>query len=202
MACPFLGTGFVIFLYRKGDLIMENLKELIENSKSVVFDIETTGLRNNVVTGEFDYIIEVGAIKIEREKITEKFASFVSCPEKLAECIINLTGITNEDLKDAPAVDKVLKDFCEFCKGCILVAHNLPFDYRFISYYGEKYGIYFNNQKLDTVVLAKEILHGKVENYKLSTLANYFNIKFTHHRALNDAETTAKILLELAKLYD
>lgn len=179
---------------------MENLKELIDNNTIVVFDIETTGLCNNAVTGEFDYIIEIGAIKIESGKITKKFSSFVSCPKKLEEYIINLTGITNEDLKDAPAVDKVLKDFYGFCKGCILVAHNLPFDYSFISYYGEQYGLYFNNQKLDTIALAKEILNGKVENYKLSTLANYFKINFTHHRALYDAETTAKILLELAKL--
>lgn len=181
---------------------MENLKELIENNKIVVFDIETTGLKSNVVTGEFDYIIEAGAVKIEYGKITDKFSSFVACPKKLSEDIITLTGITNEHLIGAPAVDMVLKDLYEFCKGCVLVAHNLPFDYRFISYYGERCGIYFNNQKLDTVVLAKEILHEKVEYYKLSTLADYFNIKFTHHRAYCDAETTAKILLELAKLYD
>lgn len=179
---------------------MENLKELIDKNTIVVFDIETTGLRNDIKTSEFDYIIEVGAVKIVRGKTTEKFSSFVSCPKKLEDYIINLTGITNEDLKDAPAVDKVLKDFYEFCKGCILVAHNLPFDYSFISYYGEQYGLYFNNQKLDTIALAKEILHGNVENYKLSTLAHYFKINFTHHRALYDAETTAKILLELAKL--
>lgn len=179
---------------------MENLKELIENNKIVVFDIETTGLRNNVLTGEFDYIIEIGAVKVENGKISEKFASFVSCPEKLAECLINLTGITNDDLYTAPAVDEVLKRFYSFSKDCVLVAHNLPFDFRFISYYGEKYGIYFKNKKLDTIVLAKERLQGKVENYKLSTLANYFNIKFTHHRARCDAETTAKIFLKLAKL--
>lgn len=179
---------------------MENLKELIDNNTIVVFDIETTGLCNNAVTGEFDYIIEIGAIKIESGKITKKFSSFVSCPKKLEDYIINLTGISNEDLKDAPAVDKVLKNFYEFCKDSLLVAHNLQFDYRFISYYGELHGIYFNNQKLDTVILAKEILHDKVINYKLSTLANYFNVKFIHHRALKDAETTAKILLELAKL--
>lgn len=178
---------------------MENLKELIKNNKITVFDIETTGLRNNIVKGEFDYIIEVGAVKIERGKIIEKFSSFVSCPEKLSEVIIKLTGITNEDLNGAPTVDKVLKDFYEFCKDSILVAHNLPFDYRFISYYGEQNGIYFNNKKLDTVILAKEILHGKVENYKLSTLAKYFNIKFIHHRAYCDAETTAKIFLEMLK---
>ena len=179
---------------------MENLKELIENNKIVVFDIETTGLRNNVVTGEFDYIIEVGAVKIEQGKICDKFSSFVSCPEKLAEAIVNLTGITNYDLENAPTVDKVLKDFYEFCKDCILVAHNLPFDYRFISYYGEQCGLYFANKKLDTIVLAKEVLRDKVENYKLLTLAACFNINFTHHRARCDAETTAKILLELAAL--
>lgn len=177
---------------------MENLKELIENNNIVVFDIETTGLRNNIVKGEFDYIIEVGAVKIEHGKIIEKFSSFVSCYEKLSEVVIKLKGIINEELNGAPTIDKVLKDFYDFSQNCILVAHNLSFDYRFFSYYSGQYGLYFNNQKLDTIALAKEILHGKVENYKLSTLANYFKIEFTHHRALNDAESTAKILLELA----
>lgn len=179
---------------------MENLKELVENNTIAVFDIETTGLRNNVITGKFDYIIEVGVVKIEKGNITNTFSSFVFCPDKLSDNIKDLTGITNDDLKNAPAVDEVLKNFYDFCKDCILVAHNLPFDYRFISYYGEKYGIHFKNKKLDTIVLAKEKLRGKVENYKLSTLANYFDINFTHHRAYYDAETTAKILLELAKL--
>lgn len=179
---------------------MENLQELMKNNTFVVFDIETTGLRNNILTNDFDYIIEIGAVKIEQGKITEKFSSFVFCPEQLKECIIHLTGIKDEDVRNAPIVDKVLKNFYNFSQDCILVAHNLPFDYRFISYYGKQYGIYFKNKKLDTIVLAKEILHDKVKDYKLLTLADYFNIKFTHHRALSDAQTTAKILLELARL--
>ncbi len=58
----------------------------------------------------------------------------------------------------------------------------------------------FTKEALDTVALSQEILKDEVENYKLSTLAKYFGIEFTHHRAINDAEATARVLIKLDKL--
>ena len=177
--------------------MMGNLRGLIKTRKFVVFDLETTGLDCNR-----DYIIEIGAVKIEKGKITERFSTFAnslqlqSIPQEIEE----LTGISYEQVKDAPLIDVVLKQFYEFAKGCILVAHNLPFDFAFLRNWGFWCGVDFNEfdkDALDTVVLAKEILNDKVKNYKLSTLAKYFGIEFTHHRALNDAEATAKILIKL-----
>lgn len=177
---------------------MEKLKKLVKKNKVVVFDVETTGLRNNAITGEVDYIIEIAAVKIKRGKICDKFSSFVACPEELDECITALTGITNKDLNGAPEISEVLRKFYDFCEDCILVAYNLSFNYGFIRHYGERYEIFFPNQKFDISVLAKETLSGRVENYKLSTLARFFKIKFDNHRASMEAETTAEILLKLA----
>lgn len=167
----------------------------ILKDKFVVVDLETSGLGYN------DHIIEIGAVKILNGEITLKFHSFVACPIKLSPEIELLTGIKDEDLTDAPTVDKALKDLHSFCDGCIIVGHNLPFDYSFMKKHGDEYGIYFDNPKIDTLVMARARLkNADIANYKLSTLANYFNIEFNHHRALDDAEATAKILLELAKL--
>jgi DNA polymerase-3 subunit alpha (Gram-positive type) len=176
---------------------MENLSELIKTQKFVVVDLETTGLDKNR-----DYIIEIGAVKIEKGKITEKFSTFVSCPVSLPSEIVDLTGITENDLAGALMIEEALKNLKEFMQGCTLVAHNLPFDYSFLRNWGFWCGVDFNGfekDALDTVILAKEVLKNEVENFKLSTLAKYFGIEFTHHRALNDAEATVKIFLKLAQ---
>lgn len=176
---------------------MENLKELIKNNKIVVFDLETSGLDKNL-----DYIIETGAVKIEGGNITDKFITFVNCPqmESLPKEVEELTGISFEQIKNAPRVGEVLQKFYDFAKGSILVAHNLPFDFAFLRNWGFWCGISFDEfekNAIDTVSLAKEKLCGEIDNYKLSTIAKHFNIEFTHHRASDDAEATAKILLAM-----
>ena len=179
---------------------MENLKELIESKTIVVVDLETTGLDRNR-----DYIIEVGAVKIENGEISERYYSLANNPQmqSLPKEIERLTGITFEQLKTAPFVGEVLKGLFEFSRSCIIVAHNLPFDFAFLRNWGFWYGVPFDEFKaevIDTVALAKQVLGDEVKNFKLSTLANYFNIEFNHHRALDDVEATAKILIELSKI--
>lgn len=173
--------------------------DILQN-KYVVVDLETSGLDKNR-----DYIIEVGAVKIENGKITDRFSSLVNTPqmEFLPKEVAKLTGITFEQLKTAPSVGEVLRQLYNFSKGCILVAHNLPFDYAFLRNWGFWCGISFDefeNGAIDTVEFGKQILGGKVENYKLSTLAEYFGTESAHHRALDDAEATAKIFIALANM--
>lgn len=168
----------------------------------VVIDIETTGLNSNPDYGEVNHIIEVGAVKIEKGKITGKFSSFCACPSPLPEEIVKLTGISNEDLMDAPSVEQVLKSLYDFCGESILVGHNIRFDLGFLSYFGRKYGITFKEGYIDTLALARKYLKDAIPDYKLSTVAKYFRFKFRHHRALSDALVTAKIFLKLTDLQD
>ena len=168
-----------------------------EKEKFVVFDLETTGLNNNPVAGPMDRIIEVGAVKIEGGKIAEKFSSFVACPVRLPEEIIQITGITDDMLVGAPDIKDVIADFYKFCEGCALVGHNVQFDYKFIHYYGEEEGYLFDAKTYDTVFLSQQLL--RLSNYKLNTVADYFGFTFRHHRAFDDAFVTAKIFLELVK---
>lgn len=90
----------------------------------------------------------------------------------MSEEISVLTGITDEMLAGAPPVEQVLKEFAVFSDGAILIGHNLPFDCKFLDYYGAKYGIAFSQDRVDMLPLAKRILGKRVENYELQTIAD------------------------------
>ena len=186
----FTQTGFFDDLSKPNDL---------KNNVFVVFDLETTGLNNNPAMGRMDKIIEIGAVKLVNGEIVEKFSSFVACKERLSNEIVNLTGIHDEDLVGAPEIEQVLADFFKFTDGAILVGHNVNFDYRFVHYYGEQSGYMFDKKLYDTLALAQEILRGKLANYKLNTVADYYGFTFNHHRAYDDASVTAKVFIELVK---
>ncbi len=171
----------------------------LKNNVFVVFDLETTGLNNNPAMGRMDKIIEIGAVKIVNGELAEKFSSFVACNERLSAEIISLTGITDADLVGAPDVEQVIADFFKFVDGAYLVGHNIPFDYRFVEYYGEQNGYMFDNRQFDTITLAQELLRGMLPNYKLNSVADYYGFTFNHHRAFDDACVTAKIFIELMK---
>lgn len=167
------------------------------NNTFVVFDLETTGLVNNPAGGKMDAITEIGAVKIEHGEIREKFATLVNPERKLDDEIVKLTGITDEMVKDAPKISEVIGDFCKFCDGCLLVGHNVQFDYKFVRYYAEREEYSFEHKTYDTMSLAQSQLF--LSNYKLNTVADYYGISFNHHRAWSDAHTTAKIFIELIK---
>ncbi len=181
--------------------LFDNLNKPDDLKKNVFvcFDLETTGLNNNPAMGKMDKIIELGAVKIIGGEIKEKFSSFVACPDRLSKEIIELTGIEDKDLVGAPDVERVLADFFKFTDGAILVGHNVTFDYRFVKYYGEQYGYMFDKKQYDTLALAQELLRGKIANYKLNSVADYYGFVFNHHRAFDDACVTAKCFIELIK---
>ena len=115
--------------------IVDDLKGIVTDSKGqslqesyVVFDIETTGFSPDV-----NHIIEIGAVKVEGGKITERFSSFVNPQVPIPYRIEELTHINDSMVIDAPTIDVVLPDFLHFCEGCVLVAHNADFDVNFIK---------------------------------------------------------------------
>lgn len=173
------------------------LPQCLTERSFVVFDLETTGLNNSPVSGKMDAITEIGAVKIVDGEICEKFTTLVNPERKLDEENIKLTGITDEMVKDAPKIGEVIPDFYKFCEGCELVGHNVQFDYKFIHFYGAKEDYIFEQKTYDTVTLAQSMLF--LSNYKLNTVADYYGIKFNHHRAFDDALATAKIFIELIK---
>lgn len=194
-----------VFPVPTGDLVQSGLFETAEalpeevlSKEFVVFDLETTGLNNTPSTGSMDRIIEVGAVKIKNGQIAERFSSFVACPVKLSSEIVKLTGISDDMLVGAPDIADVVADFFKFSAGCVLVGHNVQFDYKFMRYYGEQEGYLFDQKQYDTVSFSQEML--RLSNYKLNTVADHFGFGFNHHRAYEDAFVTAKIFLALARM--
>jgi len=168
---------------------------LLENATYVVFDVETTGL-----SAVYDTIIELAAVKVKDGEIIERFERFSNPHQPLSETIINLTGITDDMLVDAPEVEEVLKEFKDFMGNDILVAHNASFDMGFINQGFIKAGLpEATNPVIDTLELGRFILP-QLKSHRLNVLCKYYNIELTqHHRAIYDTEATAYLLWKLIK---
>ena len=185
--------------YVQGTLFGEAaLPEEFRKREFVVFDLETTGLNTTPAMGAMDRIIELGAVKIRDGRIAEKLSTFVACPVRLSEEIVKITGITDDMLVGAPELSDVIADFYKFTAGCSLVAHNMGFDYKFISYYGGEEGYRFDQRQYDTLVMSQKLL--RLSHHRLNDVADFFGFTFNHHRAFDDAFVTAKIFIELVKM--
>ena len=165
-----------------------NDKEMSLDGAFVVFDIETTGL-----SAKFNEIIEIAGVKVENGKITERFSEFVKPEKKIPAHITELTRISNDMVESARPIEEVLSDFLKFCEGCVLVAHNATFDVGFIKKFCEKLGFDFDFAYIDTLALSRKFVT-KIKRHRLNNVAKALGFAFEgHHRAINDAEVTAKI---------
>ncbi len=155
----------------------------------VAIDIETTGL------GESSEIMEIGAVKCEKEEIIDRFQTFVACALPIPEAVSAITGISDKDLIDAPDIKTALTALKSFVGDMPLIGYNIGFDMAFIKRYGEKNGIAFKNKSTDVLALARTKFRNKSDlpNYKLSTVAKHFGIDFVPYRAGNDAEAVSEI---------
>ncbi|WP_294451949.1 exonuclease domain-containing protein [uncultured Gemmiger sp.] len=156
----------------------------------VVFDTETTGLNANT-----EALTEIGAVYVENGHITDKtFCTFVNPGKPIPARVVELTGINDAMVADAPTPEEAIRQFKEFCGESILVAHNANgFDMLFIRKAGEKAGVRFDNTYLDTLPMAQALFPG-LHNYKLDTINKHLEIPpFNHHRAVDDAMALARI---------
>ena len=161
----------------------------------IVFDIETTGL-----SPKKNQITEIGAVKIEKGEIVDRFNSLVNpeCPIPLK--ITELTGITDVMVKDAPKINEIIPMFLDFCGKGVLVAHNAKFDVSFIRNKAKKLGMEIDNTIIDTLAFSRMCVP-KLKKHRLNDLAKHFHVSLeNHHRAVDDAEATAEIFLELVKI--
>lgn len=157
----------------------------------VVFDTETTGLDSNV-----EALTEIGAVYVENGKINpdKSFCTFVNPGKPIPQKVVELTGINDSMVADAPTPAEAIRQFKEFCGDNILVAHNAnSFDMLFIRKAGDKAGVDFSNTYIDTLPMAQALFPG-LHNYKLDTINKHLEIQpFNHHRAVDDAMALARI---------
>lgn len=160
----------------------------------ICFDIETTGL-----SAARDKITEIGAVKVENGVITDTFSTFANPEMPIPQKITQLTGITDDMVKDAPSQSEAVGAFLEFAGDNVLVAHNAPFDTSFIAKACEDMGREYNYTSIDTVAISRAILKD-IKNCKLDTVAKFLRLgDFNHHRATDDAEMLARIFINLCQ---
>ncbi len=162
----------------------------------VVFDIETTGLSSLTCD-----ITEIGGVRVKDGEILDTFQTFVKPSGPVPPGIVALTGITDDMVEKAPRPAQALAAFREFCGSALLVAHNAPFDMGFITRKGRQAGIRFENNWLDNVALCR-MAFPTLGKYKLNLMAKHLKIHLDHHRAVNDAECTAKVMLACFAVFE
>ncbi len=173
-----LGLPFIELSSKK--LALETTFTPFNKQKFCIVDIETNGSKPDDAQ-----IIEIGAIMYENGQIIDKFESYVNADE-IPENIVRLTGITVDDVKDAPSPKSVLEKFRLFLSDAVFMAHNVNFDYKFISHSMEEAGFGpLLNRKICTIDLAKKTI--EAERYGLGFLIKMFEIEVEHHRAYCDA---------------
>lgn len=160
----------------------------------VVIDFETTGIS----PGQGARAIEVGAVMIQDGRVCDRYQDLMNPGVFVPPFISKLTGISNSMVSTAPPVPTVIRKLHAFIKDAILVAHNAPFDRKFLMHEGQNAGVGFSNPFLCTMLLSRRVFPS-APNYKLGTLASHAGIKVngSFHRALADAEVTAQLFLNI-----
>ena len=182
--------------------LVDDLQDIAINEKGqmldgtfVVFDLETTGF-----SPIQDKIIEIGAVKVENGRITDKFSTFVNPKIPIPFKITQLTSITDSMVMEAPEIETVLPQFLEFIGDAVLVAHNASFDVGFIEQNCRYQDIQPDFTSVDTVAMAR-ILLPTLAKFKLNIVAKALNISLeNHHRAVDDAGATAEIFVKFIQM--
>lgn len=162
-----------------------------------IVDLETTGWAPEEAT-----ITEIGAVLVCGGRVRAQFSSLVNPGTAIPEPVTALTGISDAMVAAAPPLASVLADFLAFARGCVLAAHNAPFDVAFLTAACKACDLPWPEFRvLDTVELAHRVLgENEVADCKLATLAAHFGARTTpRHRALPDAMATAEVLSALLR---
>ncbi len=167
----------------------------LDKADFCVIDFETTGLNPR-----YNNVIDVGIVRVSGFQIKETFQSLINPGRDIPYFITQFTGITNEDVYDAPFFDEVIDEIEEFISDKVLCGHNLPFDYSFLK---KEFTVCGHDAPLNPNVCTLKIarrLFPTLRSKSLSSVCNHLKIKnLDAHRALSDAKVTAQILIKMIK---
>lgn len=158
-----------------------------------VVDLETTG--GSPAAGSM--ITEIGAVKVRGGEVLGEFQTLVNPHQSIPAFIAVLTGITDSMVCSAPTIEQALPSFLEFAAGCVLVAHNAPFDMGFLKHFAARQERPWPRfEVIDTAVLARRVVtREESRDCKLGSLARVFAAStMPNHRALSDARATVDVL--------
>lgn len=175
-------------------------------SEFVSFDVESTG-----VVPAVDRIIQIAAVKYRDNKVVDTFNTYVK-PDNyhkkegefyISDSIVDITGIKDSDIKDAPSLPEVSKDFLKFIEGEVLVGHNLVFDIDIITCEFKRNGLALPKiEYYDTLVEARELMPFQPRGgYKLEALKEKIDMgHLDSHDALNDCYIAGELFIHLKGL--
>ena len=171
------------------DSVLDFVEAVHSNKPFVVFDVETTS--RDVKQGA---MVEIGAVKVNKGKIEDRWSTLVNPGSSIVGK--QLHGITDDDVKDAPAPQQAAQQFMDWAGDALLVGHNIGFDIGFLeAALGGGHHV-DSGRYLDTLVIAREAYPDA--DLKLGDLARFFELEVEpNHRALPDAEATAQLLIRL-----
>ena len=153
----------------------------------ISIDLETTGLNPKL-----DKIIEIGAVKVINGQITETFHSYINPGRKLEERIVELTGIRQDQVDQAPVISEVFPKLEVFLEDLPFLGHRILFDYSFLKKAAVDLKRPFEKQGIDTLRIARCFLP-QLEHRTLTYLCEYYSIAHDAHRAFADAEATSRL---------
>ncbi len=179
-------------------MINNESKELLSSLSFCVFDLETTGGNQ-----KSDKIIEIGMVNIDNLQIGEKVNFLVDPERKIPDFIQKLTSIKQADVEGCPKIEDLMDKILEIIGDRILVAHNASFDVPFLNSVLERMGRpRVENKSICTNLMTKYLIPTMM-NSNLNYMSNIFNISHQKaHRALDDADATAKLFLNYLKIFE
>ncbi|MDR0223204.1 MAG: PolC-type DNA polymerase III [Oscillospiraceae bacterium] len=185
--------GTEAYFVNDGTPLISSGARFLLNGEFIVLDVETTGLSQSS-----DRITEIGAVRLKNMEIAEKFHTFVNPETPIPDSITALTGITDDMVRDAPYEKEAFAEFIKFCGGgsVALIAHNAPFDAGFLRAGFNRCGLEYDYAEIDTLPLCRAAVPNR--KHGLGEMAKYFKLgEFNHHRAVDDAETTARLFVKI-----
>ena len=167
----------------------------------VAFDTETTGL-----SVEKDMIVQLGAVRVLNGRIVpgETMDVYVNPGRPIPSASSRIHRVTDADVAGAADIGKVGRDFFDFARDAVLVAHNAPFDIGLLRASQSRMGVEWAHPVLDTVLLSA-VVFGTTEDHSLDALCERLSITLPpqdRHTALGDAKATAEILVKLLPLLE
>lgn len=167
---------------------MQYIKARTLSEDYTVIDFETTGLDH--VSSK---IIQIAAVKYKNHTIADEFHSYVNPEQKIASRITRIIGITNDKVKDAPVIEEILPQLLFFIGNETIVAHNAPFDMKFLLHNIHQCGHpYVKYRVIDTLPLARRNIN--TENHKLETLKGFLRLnQHESHNALSDCYVAGEL---------
>lgn len=163
--------------------------EHILRGNYTVIDLEMTGLNPKL-----DKVIEIGAVRVRGHKEAARYATLVNPRRSIPERVVELTGITNEEVAAGLDEDEAMQALIAFIGDDVIVGHNVSFDYSFMKQWAVNKRIPLTLRACDTLRIARAILRGE-QSKKLEDLCVYYRIERERaHRALDDAVETHRIL--------